>query len=427
MERKIKILVITYHPWREDISVGNTLSNIFKGMEDKITFASIYIRDDKASNKLVKDFFNISEKELVRSILTRKPVGKRVTSVEEDAPKENFSKSYNKARQLRWDSLLLLQDMIGLLGKWKSNELDKFVTDFKPDLIFGPLGRIPICNNIMTYLSKKYNIPLITYPWDDHYSLRKRSWSPIFWLKLYIERQAIYKCAKQSTFLYTITTLMQKEYSLYFNKECKLLYKGYVFEERPTFKSENGVLRLIYMGNIGAGRWKILAKVAKAINEINKDSTKAELYIYTLSPKSKKMEQNLNIGDAHLMKPVPEKEKMNVLNSADILLHVEPITTKDRLFFRLSFSTKLVDYFYNAKCILAMGGDTASMRYLQENDAAIVELDERKIKDKLITLIKNPNLIEVYSQKAWNCGEKNHQIKNIQNNIYLDFLNILKK
>ena len=279
----------------------------------------------------------------------------------------------------------------------------------------------------MTYLSKKYNIPLITYPWDDHYSLRKRSWSPIFWLKLYIERQAIYRCAKQSTFLYTITTLMQKEYSQYFNKECKLLYKGYVFEERPTFKSENGVLRLIYMGNIGAGRWKILAKVAKAINEINKDSTKAELYIYTLSPKSKKMEQNLNIGDAHLMKPVPEKEKMNVLNSADILLHVEPITTKDRLFFRLSFSTKLVDYFYNAKCILAMGGDTASMRYLQENDAAIVELDERKIKDKLITLIKNPNLIEVYSQKAWDCGEKNHQIKNIQNNIYLDFLNILKK
>ena len=224
MERKIKILVITYHPWREDISVGNTLSNIFKGMEDKITFASIYIRDDKASNKLVKDFFNISEKELVRSILTRKPVGKRVTSVEEDAPKENFSKSYNKARQLRWDSLLLLQDMIGLLGKWKSNELDKFVTDFKPDLIFGPLGRIPICNNIMTYLSKKYNIPLITYPWDDHYSLRKRSWSPIFWLKLYIERQAIYRCAKQSTFLYTITTLMQKEYSQYFNFYIKDMY-----------------------------------------------------------------------------------------------------------------------------------------------------------------------------------------------------------
>ena len=62
MERKIRVLVVTYHPWREDISVGNTLSNIFRGMEDKVDFFNIYIRDDKPSTKLVKRFFHISEK-----------------------------------------------------------------------------------------------------------------------------------------------------------------------------------------------------------------------------------------------------------------------------------------------------------------------------------------------------------------------------
>lgn len=426
MTKKIKILIVTYHPWREDISVGNTLSNIFNGMQDKIDFASIYIRDDKASNKLVTNFFNISEKKLVQSIFTHKAVGEKVRPVDENAEKENFSKSYNKARQLRWDSLLLIQDMIGLLGNWKSKELDKFVLDFNPDIIFGPLGRIPICNNIMTYLSKKYNIPLVAYPWDDHYSLQKRSFSPIFWLKLYIERQAIRKCANQSTYLYTITSLMQEEYSRYFNKECKLLYKGFEFQEKPLFKPIDKTVKLVYMGNIGAGRWKILAKVTKAINEINKDSKKIELYIYTLSPKSKKMIEALNIGDTHLMDPVPENKKMQILNSADILLHVEPTTTKERLFFRLSFSTKIVDYLYNAKCILAMGGETASMKYLQENDAAIIELDSQNIKNCLINIIKNPNLIELYSQKSWNCGKKNHQIKEIQNKLYTDFLNIIK-
>lgn len=30
MERKIRVLVVTYLPWSNDISVGNTLSNILK-------------------------------------------------------------------------------------------------------------------------------------------------------------------------------------------------------------------------------------------------------------------------------------------------------------------------------------------------------------------------------------------------------------
>lgn len=421
MDKKIKILVVTYHPWREDISVGNTLSNIFDGMEDRIEFANVYVRDDKPSNKLVGRFFNISEKGLAKSILTRKSVGKEVEAVGETEMKENFSASYNAARRMRWDSLLLAQDLIGVWGVWKSKALDDFVESFDPDLIFGPLGRMPVGNNIMTYLSKKFDCPLVTYPWDDHYSLHKKSWSPIFWLKLFIERKAIRNCAKQSEYLYCITSLMQKEYAMYFDKECRLLYKGFDFENKPEIKQPNGVLKLIYMGNIGSGRWQILAKVAKAINEINADGKKMEMYVYTLSPKSDEMEKALNVGDSHLMEPVPSSEKMKTLKESDVLLHVEPTTTKDRLMFRLSFSTKLVDYLYNAKCILAMGGDTASMQYLIENNAGIVEMDESKLKDRLMELVSNPSIILDYAEKAWDCGIRNHKISTIQERLYNDF------
>lgn len=421
MIKKIKILVITYHPWRDDISVGNTLSNIFDGMEDRIEFANVYVRDDKPSNKLVGKFFNISEKGLAKSIITRTATGKVVEPVAETEKKENFSASYNAARRMRWDSMLLVQDMIGILGVWKSKALLDFVEAFNPDIIFGPLGRMPVGNNIMTYLSKKFNCPLVTYPWDDHYSLHKKSWSPMFWLKLFVERHAIRKCARQSSYLYCITSLMQKEYSKYFGKECKLLYKGFDFEHKPEIKEPASVLKLIYMGNIGSGRWQILSKVATAVNEINANGKKMELYVYTLSPKSEEMVRALNVGDSHLMDPVPSSEKMKTLESADVLLHVEPTTTKDRLMFRLSFSTKLVDYLYNAKCILAMGGDTASMRYLIENNAGIVELDADKIKDRLMELIENPSLIKEYSEKSWECGVRNHKISTIQERLYNDF------
>lgn len=114
MIKKIKILVVTYHPWRDDISVGNTLSNIFDGMEDRIEFANVYVRDDKSSNKLVGKFFNISEKGLAKSIITRTATGKVVEPIAETEKKENFSTSYNAARRMRWDSMLLVQDMIGI-------------------------------------------------------------------------------------------------------------------------------------------------------------------------------------------------------------------------------------------------------------------------------------------------------------------------
>lgn len=423
----IRILIVTYHPWREDISVGNTLSNIFKGLEDKFEFANIYVRDDKPCNKLVSKFFNISERGMLKSVFTRRAVGKETEPVDETENKENFSISYNAARRMRWDSMLLFQDMIGLLGCWKSQELDRFVEEYAPDLIFGPLGRMPVGNNIMTYLSKKYNIPLVTYPWDDHYSLNKRSFSPIFWLKLFMERTAIRKCAQQSEYLYCITSLMQKEYAEYFTKDCRLLYKGFDFENKPLIKQPSNLLKIVYMGNIGSGRWRVLAKVAQAVNEINKDGRKFEMFIYTLSPKSTKMIHQLNVGDSHLMKPVPESEKMKTLQGADVLLHVEPTDAKDRLMFRLSFSTKLVDYLYNAKCILALGGETASMQYLIENNAGIVEMDNCQIKNRLMDIVKKPELITEYAEKAWACGVRNHKIKNIQDMLYRDFKTTIDK
>lgn len=425
MNRRIKVLVITYHPWREDISAGNTLSNIFNGMEDRLEFANVYIRDDKPCNRIVSRFFNISEKELAKSIFTRRGIGKEVNAVSEIGIKESFSAPYNAARRMRWDVMLLVQDLIGCWGHWKTNALDEFVDSFQPDLIFGPLGRMPIGNNIMLYLCQKHNKPLVVYSWDDHYSLHKKSWSPIFWVKLFIERNAIRKCARQSEYLYCITTLMQKEYVKYFNKPCRLLYKGFDFVNKPIIKYPSDVLKLVYMGNIGAGRWKILSKVVDAINEINSKGKKLELFIYTLSPKSKIMEKSLNKGDSHLMSPVPESIKMKTLNEADILLHVEPTTTKDRLMFRLSFSTKIVDYLYNAKCILAIGGDTASMQYLIENKAGIVELDNTKIRERLMEIVSNTSLITDYSERAWLCGVQNHKIDSIQKGLYDDFVNVI--
>lgn len=423
----LKILVVSYHPWRDDISLGNTLSNIFQGMDDKFDFANLYIRDDKPCNKIVHNYFHISEKNMAQNILSRRSVGEFVQSVNEDDIKENFSKSYNTARRLRWDVLLMAQDLLGILSNWKSDKLDEFIDSYKPDIIFGPLGRVPISNIIMTNLSSRYKIPLVTYAWDDHFSLKKHSLSPFFWMRLFIERHYIRICAKQSIFLYTITPLMKIEYSRIFRKECKLLYKGFSFETRPTSKKPDKTIKIIYMGNIGAGRYETLKKIATVVNGLNENEVKFTLDIYTMSPVTKKTRDSLNNGACRLLKPVSSNEVMNTMQKADILLHVEPQSLNEKMQFRLSFSTKIVDYLYNAKCILAVGENTGTIDYLKKNDCALIAKDVNEIKNILETIYISPNILEEYSDKSWMCGLKNHQITNIQDMLFSDFEETAKR
>ena len=149
-------------------------------------------------------------------------------------------------------------------------------------------------------------------------------------------------------------------------------------------------------------------------------------YIYTLSPVSNKMKRALDVpGVSYLVGAVPSGRVSEIMDEADVLLHVES-TDKIKLeTCRLSFSTKIVDYFYKGKCILAVGGQNASMKYLKDNDAALVIDDLSKLSEAMNSIAEKPELIYEYGEKAWDCGRRNHDIDVIQNMIYQDFLNVL--
>lgn len=431
MERKIRILIVTTLPWREDNNIGNSYSNIFANTQDKYEFAHVYVRDGLPQNNIAKEYYHISIIKMIKRVFNRNIViGERMQFVDStNTGKVKHSSWFNKLRILRWPIFFLIEELFGLSKSWKTKEFDKFIDDFNPDIVFGTLPDNPLNSNLMLYIKQKKNIPLITYPWDDYYSLKHANLSPIFWIRKFMQRHYLRKTAKQSEYLYVISNLMKHEYEKCFHKDCRILFKGYHFDENrriqdvdPTFP-----IRLVYMGNIGAGRWKTLALLASSIKKINDKGQKFMLDIYTLSPSNDEMRKALNIVNcSKLNAPVPNSEKKKVMEEANILLHVEPFNKAEYQFYRASFSTKLVDYFYSAKCILAIGGMTASTDYLIKNDAAISITDKDCIEQVLMKIVTTPQIISEYAEKSWNCGVRNHQIKNIQENMYADFIKILK-
>lgn len=427
--KKIKILLITSMPWREDNNIGNSYSNLF-GDIDNFEIAHIYCQDGEPFNKKVKRYYQISEKKLIKSIFNSKiKTGKSfICDASNNESIEKNHPTFNKAKLLRWELLFLIRDLIWAIGHWKTNDLYKFVEDFNPDIIFGTLTYMPNINILMTDLHKRYNKPIVLYSWDDVYSLKHHSYNPLFWIRKIYQRYYIRKNVANAKFLYTITEEMQKEYATYFNKKCKLLYKGYDFEKGMPIKKQTlqKPYKLVFMGNIGAGRWKALAEMVKVLTKINKEKTVATLDIYTLSPRTNDMINKLSIpGVSELKDKAPQNKILEIQNKADILVHVEPINSKDASFYRLSFSTKIVDYLYNAKCIIGIGYETASLSYIRNHKCGIVINDIDSIEKNLIELFNDPNKILLYGKNSWECGKKNHSREDIKNILINDISSLI--
>ncbi|CEN76504.1 Uncharacterised protein [[Clostridium] sordellii] len=425
---KIKILVVSCTPWRNDNSVGNSYTNIFKGI-DNIEIAHICCGGGVPETDFVKRHFHINEKRIIENIFNNNiKTGIEINDVnnvevEEINNIKNDKSLFNFMRIHRFQIFFWIRDFIWSFKNWKSPELKAFVDSFQPNIIFAPFLDSKYLNEMIIFLHEYIKKPVVVYGWDDVYTLKQFSVSPFYWINKFYQRSKLKKIADISSIMYTISKIQQEEYSNIFSKNCNILYKGYEFIEYPKADRKlNSPIQLVFTGNITSGRWKSLSKIGNALHEINKEFIKAQLIIYTHSPLSKKMKRALKIKDSVLIKPAISNNKVaRIQQEADILVHAESFDLKEKLQVRMSFSTKLVDYFNNARCIFAVGSeDVASIDYLISNDAAIVCKNEDEIIKKLTEVIEKPELIHDYSKKSWECGKKNHKIDEIQEKLYND-------
>ncbi len=56
------------------------------------------------------------------------------------------------------------------------------------------------------------------------------------------------------------------------------------------------------------------------------------------------------------------------------------------------------------------------------NDAAIIASTYDEIENQIKRIVENKELIELYAEKGWKCGQKNHDLNIIRKKLYLDFI-----
>lgn len=404
----MKILIVSYELWDGVTNGGNVLSSIFDGYDAE--FAQIFCVSGTPYNKVCKKYFQISDQMVMR----RQRLGKELIFEDYPANIEGANPRGDKRKTITYfrSSLMLLREMAWGLSKWKTKELEKFILDFEPDIIFAPCNPIPHVLKIQRYAKKLAKCPMVSYVYDDIYSLKKFSLSPVFWLNHFINRSHIRRVFKNYDFVFTMTEKQKSEYEKYLKRPMGVLCKSGSFESEPRTNITYPI-KLIYAGGVYINRWKILREVKNALVSINKSSKKAELHIYTANQVSKRQRKAMaDDENSFLHSAVGTEELKGLYKGSHIALHVESFDLKNRLATRLSFSTKIVDCLESGCAVVAIGPKgQAGIEYLKENNGAICISSKKDIEKELSSLLLDFQKIELCSKKVKLLGETNHDKK----------------
>ena len=292
-----KILVVTINAWRDNTGSSTHIEFFTCWSPDRI--AQIYTRSLFPKTKVCHKFFSISENAVMKSVIHRGiTTGREVRNEAEDSPVNNPAaeverKMYASPRGKFREILSICREIVWKLGKWRTSELDHFIDEFDPDVLFITIYPTIYMGRIQKYIIERTKKPVIACIMDDNYTFKSISKAPLSLLHRFFLRKYVRYIVNHSQSLMVISPKQKEEYDKIFGVDSVVITKG--IESQPFEPYSVGKpIKMVYTGKLIIGRWKSLAAIAEAFGEINKDSTKITLDIYTTDSLSDEQALALN-------------------------------------------------------------------------------------------------------------------------------------
>lgn len=424
-----KVLVVSINAWRDNTGI-NTLIDMFRAWNPDCV-AQIYTRSAIPVTTVSTRFFQISESKVMRSVFnhcikTGKEVVVEVAGEQKSNEAKEEEKRYKAGGHSSW--MKIAREFVWLFGKWKTKELDTFVKDVNPDILFLPIYPNIYMGLIQAYIINKTGKPAICYFADDNYSYRAVKGDLLMFIHRFFLRKVVKRVIGQCKQMFVIAPKQKEEYDRIFCVNSKVITKGIDYTNLiyQDIKPHNPI-RMVYTGKLIIGRWISLAAIANAMKRINRDHLVISLDIYTTDQLTEKQYKALNHDGCAVKGAVSFEEAKQIQKEADIVVFVESLNRRYKDVARLSFSTKLTDYLQACKCIFAVGSnEIAPIDYLRNEDAGIIATNEEEIFAELQRFVRDVHLIDTYGRKAFECGKRNHERKMINQLFVSEMMKVLE-
>ena len=171
-------------------------------------------------------------------------------------------------------------------------------------------------------------------------------------------------------------------------------------------RESDGVVRIVYAGNLRLGRWKALKQLTTSLESLEKQGIKTQFSIYAPSEELESYRAALETGSiTALYKWVPLKELPRIFHGADILVHAESFDPAMKAITKYSLSTKISQYLMAGRCVLAFGPEElASIRLISTTGAGVTihETNQERLTATLATFLTDDSKWRV-------CGQNGHR------------------
>ena len=412
MINDIKVLVLSVSSWNSKVGM-NTWPELLKDF-DADNVANICLREETPDNPACNNYFVISENRVLKSVIRRGiKTGYRVERERAEDHGNDLSEHklrYAKMKKKRSPLMLFAREFVWKFGKWKSKELRQFVTEFSPDVILYSMEGYIHLSRICRYVKKLTGAKSIGFFADDNFTYKQpyRFGDKVL---RFFQRKSLKKLAKKTDAFWAITEQTKREADEFFCIDSKIITKPVKASEYCEWELSNP-LKLLYTGNLGIGRDRSLIRLCHIIDKFFAGEMIVDAYTNTQLDDA--VVKGLSGGVCTLHPPVSQAEVLQLQKQSDVLLFLEDVDGPNAKTARLSFSTKITDYFSAGKCILAFANsDIAPMSYFRDQDAAICACSEEELKNKLTELIQNTDKIYEYARRAYECGQRNHRYEKI--------------
>ena len=425
MLNKARVLVCTANSWNSKVG-DNTFPLLLEGLPIE-NISNLFIREETPDSPVCDNYFRISEGKVMKSIF--KPTIKTGEKVEKNAD-DNLQlqaeqKSLYGKKARFYYTKLFIRELIWFIGKWKTKELDSFIEEASPDIVVYEMSRYIHLNRIIHYIIKKSGAKGVGCFWDDTFTYKQEKSSGYKALRFF-QRRNLKKLAKATEEFFAITPKTKREADEFFGINCTVLTKAITDFCEYKEPEEKDTLKMLYTGNLSIGRDETLLLIADALKKLNKDKTRITLDIYTNTELSEDCKKGLNTEFSSLHEAIPQSEVIEKQREADILLFVESLKDDNKI-ARLSFSTKITDYYAAGKCIFAVGNDDlAPIELFIEDDSAIMVTRADEIGEKMSQL-SDVEILKKYSARAYETGKNSYSAEIVKEKFF-DVLNsVLEK
>lgn len=397
--------------------MGKTMLTLFSAFK-KEELCQLYVYPTIPDVDKCSSYYRITDKDVLKSYYKFKVVGKEISKEEISSAKSKlFEKASDETlyrnKKNKKSSRKILRDLMWKCSCWYNRSLKEWLKKESPTHIFLAPGEAKFIYNIALKISKKFNLPIVTYVCDEYYFVEKKKGLAALHQKQLDKK--IEKLMAKTSHIIAICDKIKNCYSEKFSVSATTIMTGANYPIATEPKDIEKIEKITYLGNIRLNRYFSIAEVGKVIDEINiEKGTSYRLDIYS-SEKDKNILATFDdIKSINFCGFVSGKDFDKVFYDSQALMHVEAFDEDSIDRVKHSVSTKIADSLSSGICLFAYGpSQVASIQYLQDNNCAIVCTAQDKLKENLLWLFSSNYDRQKIVQNALNVAKQNHDVQNV--------------